>query len=184
MTRQLRCVEREGGEGGKERGREESEERRVHIGGVSTICLYLSLQIWDLRNMRSPVDSIRQDCGVNRLSVSHDERGLLAVPLDNRHIKLYDLTGSRVAHLPRRNRQVLYSVRLYFIGRGPTFAGGGGYAAVDCKKLHKLPLGLRSLLHAVDPLEPHISEPTIIRTTKLMIFIALWCASNRTYFSH
>ena len=74
--------------------------------------------------MRSPVDSIRQDCGVNRLSVSHDERGLLAVPLDNRHIKLYDLTGSRVAHLPRRNRQVLYSVKLHFIGHGPTFAGG------------------------------------------------------------
>ena len=38
-----------------------SEERRVHIGGVSTIRLFLSLQIWDLRNMRSPVDSIRQD---------------------------------------------------------------------------------------------------------------------------
>ena len=56
--------------------------------------------------MRSPVDSIRLDCGVNRLSVSHDDRGLLAVPLDNRHIKLYDLTGSRVANLPRRNRQV------------------------------------------------------------------------------
>ena len=66
----------------------------------------LVLQIWDLRNMRSPVDSIRLDCGVNRLSVSHDERGILAVPLDNRHIKLYDLTGSRVASVPRRNRQV------------------------------------------------------------------------------
>ena len=89
-----------------------SEERRVHIGGVSTIRLFLSLQIWDLRNMRSPVDSIRQDCGVNRLSVSHDERGLLAVPLDNRHIKLYDSTGSRVAHLPRRNRQVPYLLEM------------------------------------------------------------------------
>ena len=76
--------------------------------------------------MRSPVDSIRQDCGVNRLSVSHDERGLLAVPLDNRHIKLYDLTGSRVAHLPRIgiDRYYNYSVRLHFIGHGPTFAGG------------------------------------------------------------
>lgn len=73
-----------------------------------------TVKIWDLRNMRSPVDSIRLDCGVNRLAVSHDERGLLAVPLDNRHIKLYDLTGSRVAHLPRRNRQghrrMVYSV--------------------------------------------------------------------------
>ncbi len=73
----------------------------------------LSAQIWDLRNMRSPVDSIRLDCGVNRLSVSHDERGLLAIPLDNRHIKLYDLKGSRVASVPRRNRQVGGSIRMY-----------------------------------------------------------------------
>lgn len=57
--------------------------------------------------MRSPMDSLRLDCGVNRLSVSHDERGILAVPLDNRHIKLYDLTGNRLANLPRRNRQVI-----------------------------------------------------------------------------
>ena len=56
--------------------------------------------------MRSPVDSIRLDCGINRLSVSHDDRGIVAIPLDNRHIKLYDLKGSRVANLPRRNRQV------------------------------------------------------------------------------
>ena len=35
MTIQLRCVEREGGRGG-----EGSEERRVHIGGVSTIRLF------------------------------------------------------------------------------------------------------------------------------------------------
>ena len=65
---------------------------------------------------------------MNRLSVSHDERGLLAVPLDNRHIKLYDSTGSRVAHLPRRNRQV-YSVRLHNICGGPRCfprEGGGG----------------------------------------------------------
>ena len=132
--------EREGGRGGGREGeREGSEERRVHIGGVSTICPFLSLQIWDLRNMRSPVDSIRQDCGVNRLSVSHDERGLLAVPLDNRHIKLYDLTGSRVAHLPRRNRQVLYSVRLHFIGGGPTFAGEGVPTFFICNSgLHKV----------------------------------------------
>ena len=56
--------------------------------------------------MRSPVDTIRMDCGVNRLSVSHDDRALVAVPLDNRHIKIYDLSGNRVAHVPRRNHLV------------------------------------------------------------------------------
>ena len=56
--------------------------------------------------MRSPVDTIRMDCGINRLSVSHDERGMLAIPLDNRHIKIYDLSGNRVSHVPRRNHMV------------------------------------------------------------------------------
>lgn len=56
--------------------------------------------------MRSPLDSVRLDCGINRISVSHGNRPILAVPLDNRHVKLYDLTGTRLAHLPRRQRQV------------------------------------------------------------------------------
>ncbi|CAI8039990.1 WD repeat-containing protein 37 [Geodia barretti] len=64
-----------------------------------------SLKIWDLRNMRSPLDSVRLDCGINRISVSHGNRPILAVPLDNRHLKLYDLSGSRLAQLPRRQRQ-------------------------------------------------------------------------------
>ena len=66
-----------------------------------------SPQIWDLRNMRSPLDSARLDCGINRISVSHGNRPILAVPLDNRHLKLYDLTGTRLAHLPRIQRQVM-----------------------------------------------------------------------------
>lgn len=41
----------------------------------------------------------------HRISVSHD-RHVLALPLDNRHIRLYDLAGNRVAHLPHRNRMV------------------------------------------------------------------------------
>lgn len=63
-----------------------------------------TVKIWDLHNMRYPVASIRQDCGVNRISVSHDHH-VLAVPLDNRHIKLYDLGGNRLANLPHRNRK-------------------------------------------------------------------------------
>lgn len=73
----------------------------------NTCATYLyRVQIWDLRNMRSPLDSVRLDCGINRISVSHGDRPILAVPLDNRHVKLYDLTATRLAHLPRRQRQV------------------------------------------------------------------------------
>ena len=76
--------------------------------------------------MRCPVAAIRQDCGLNRcarrpcpsphpvtyfsctcvfairisVSFNHD---VLAVPQDNRHIRLYDLNGHRLAHLPHRN---------------------------------------------------------------------------------
>jgi WD40 repeat protein len=63
-----------------------------------------TIKIWDLHNMRYPVASIRLDCGVNRISVSHDQH-VLAVPLDNRHIRLYDLGGNRIANLPHRNRK-------------------------------------------------------------------------------
>ena len=34
---------------------------------------------------------------------------MLAVPLDNRHIRIYSLQGNRLAQLPRRNNQVCYS---------------------------------------------------------------------------
>ena len=52
---------------------------------------------------------------LSRLSVSHDDRHALAVPLDNSHIKLYDLAGNRLAHLPRRGGQVGFShVRIYW----------------------------------------------------------------------
>ncbi|KAL1501134.1 hypothetical protein ABEB36_006519 [Hypothenemus hampei] len=62
-----------------------------------------SVKVWDLRNMRSPVATIRVDSAVNRLSVSAN--GLIAIPHDNRHIRLYDLSGTRLARLPRSSRQ-------------------------------------------------------------------------------
>ena len=52
---------------------------------------------------------------LSRLSVSHDDRHALAVPLDNSHIKLYDLAGNRLAHLPRRGGQVGFRLaRIYW----------------------------------------------------------------------
>lgn len=62
-----------------------------------------SVKVWDLKNMRSPVATIRLDSPVNRLSVSSN--GTIAIPHDNRNIRLYDLNGQRLARLPRSSSQ-------------------------------------------------------------------------------
>ncbi len=56
-------------------------------------------RIWDLRNMRSPVATIQSDSAVNRLAVSAN--GLLAIPFDNRNVRIYDMSGQRAGRLPR-----------------------------------------------------------------------------------
>lgn len=63
-----------------------------------------SVKVWELRNIRSPLATIRADSAVNRLSVS--SIGIVAIPYDNRQIRLYDLSGQRLARLPRTSRQV------------------------------------------------------------------------------
>lgn len=63
-----------------------------------------TVKIWELRNMRSALTTIRTDSSVNRLAVSNN--GVIAIPHDNRHIRLFDLNGQRVARLPRTSRQV------------------------------------------------------------------------------
>ncbi|XP_057369866.1 WD repeat-containing protein 37-like isoform X1 [Daphnia carinata] len=59
-------------------------------------------KVWDLRNMRSPLASIRCESPVNKVSVSPSN--VIAVPLDNRNVLLFDLNGQRLARLPRSNR--------------------------------------------------------------------------------
>jgi WD40 repeat protein len=61
-------------------------------------------RIWDLRNMRTPVATIQSDSSVNRISVSQSS-GLIAIPFDNRNVRIYDLSGNRIARLPRSSRQ-------------------------------------------------------------------------------
>ena len=56
-------------------------------------------RIWDLRNMRSPVATIQSDSAVNRLAVSANN--LLAIPFDNRNVRIYDMSGQRAGRLPR-----------------------------------------------------------------------------------
>ncbi|XP_022088415.1 WD repeat-containing protein 37-like isoform X2 [Acanthaster planci] len=63
-----------------------------------------SAKVWDLKNMRTPIAMIRSDAGINRLSVSATNN-VIAIPHDNRHIRLYDLNGVRLARMPRNNRQ-------------------------------------------------------------------------------
>lgn len=63
-----------------------------------------SIKVWELRNIRSPLATIRADSAANRLSVS--STGIVAIPHDNRQIRLFDLTGQRLARLPRTSRQV------------------------------------------------------------------------------
>ncbi|KAM7360935.1 WD repeat domain 37 [Cochliomyia hominivorax] len=62
-----------------------------------------TVKVWELRNMRSALTTIRTDASVNRLAVSSG--GIIAIPHDNRQIRLFDLNGQRVARLPRTSRQ-------------------------------------------------------------------------------
>ncbi|XP_023121061.1 WD repeat-containing protein 37-like isoform X1 [Amphiprion ocellaris] len=62
-----------------------------------------TVKVWDLKNMRSPIATIRTDSAVNRLSVSANQR-IIALPHDNRQVRLFDMSGVRLARLPRSNR--------------------------------------------------------------------------------
>ncbi|KAG7200105.1 hypothetical protein KM043_000550 [Ampulex compressa] len=62
-----------------------------------------SVKVWELRNIRSPLATIRGDSAANRLAVSSS--GVVAIPHDNRQIRLFDLGGQRLARLPRTSRQ-------------------------------------------------------------------------------
>uniref|UniRef100_A0A673H4B8 WD repeat-containing protein 37 n=1 Tax=Sinocyclocheilus rhinocerous TaxID=307959 RepID=A0A673H4B8_9TELE len=69
-----------------------------------------TVKVWDLKNMRSPIATIRTDSAVNRISVSANQR-IIALPHDNRQVRLFDMNGVRLARLPRSNRQnVLWGV--------------------------------------------------------------------------
>ena len=57
--------------------------------------------------MRTAVASISSDSSVNKLSVSSNN--LIAVPYDNRNVRIFDLSGSRLARLPRSSHQVRFT---------------------------------------------------------------------------
>ncbi|CAK5038113.1 unnamed protein product [Meloidogyne enterolobii] len=59
-----------------------------------------TVKVWDLRNMRSPISAIRLNIAVNKISICN-LKNLLAIPLDNRNIYIYDMNGSRMTRIPR-----------------------------------------------------------------------------------
>lgn len=61
--------------------------------------------------MRSPLATIRSDSAVNRIAVS--AAGVIAIPHDNRQVRLFDLNGQRIVRLPRSSKQVIFS-NIYF----------------------------------------------------------------------
>lgn len=62
-----------------------------------------SIKVWDLKNLRSPTATIRLDSSVNRLSICTGSN-LIAVPQDNCHLRLYDLSGNRQGRLNKMSK--------------------------------------------------------------------------------
>lgn len=71
--------------------------------------------------MRSPVCTIHVNCGVNRLcaiqtnienNLVENETTYLCLPMDNRDIKVYSLSGERVARFPRNSSRGVGHKRL------------------------------------------------------------------------
>ena len=61
-----------------------------------------NVKIWDLRNMRSPLTTICVEAPINKLAVSQ-QHNVIAIPLDNRHVRIFDTNGNRVCRLPRNH---------------------------------------------------------------------------------
>lgn len=54
--------------------------------------------------MRSAIATVRLDSATNRLSISR--KNLVAIPHDNRNVRVYDLNSVRLSRLPRANGRV------------------------------------------------------------------------------
>jgi len=58
-----------------------------------------TVKVWDLRNMRAPLTNIQTDSQVNKVRINNT--GMVAVAQDNRHVVIYDISGAKIARLPR-----------------------------------------------------------------------------------
>jgi WD40 repeat protein len=62
-----------------------------------------TIKAWDLRNIRSPLFTIRTDSAVNRLAVSSNN--LIAIPNDNRSIRIFEINSQRICRLQKRSHR-------------------------------------------------------------------------------
>jgi len=60
-----------------------------------------TVKFWDMRNMHAPTLVLRHNSGVNKIGVSPNG-AVLAVPLDNRYLQLYKMSGHRMCRFSRR----------------------------------------------------------------------------------
>jgi hypothetical protein len=65
-------------------------------------------KIWDLRSMRAPLMTARLASSANRIAMS-PSTGVIAVPMDDSCIRLFDSAGARLARLPRRTHKVYHT---------------------------------------------------------------------------
>ncbi|KFD49752.1 hypothetical protein M513_09347 [Trichuris suis] len=65
-----------------------------------------SVKVWDFRNMRTALSTIRLDSSVNRIAISRTN-GIIAIPTDNRQVRLCDMAGSRITRLPSTSRRLV-----------------------------------------------------------------------------
>ena len=108
-------------------GHQRSVNSAIFVGDdkIATSSDDHTVKLWDLRVMRSPVTTINVNSGVNRLCVVQpvgSDQPLLALPLDNRDIKIYTLSGERLLRLPRAERS-------------SASAGGGGGGGAPHRRL-------------------------------------------------
>lgn len=58
-----------------------------------------TVKVWDIKNMRSPLTNIQFESPINKIGIS--QHNLMAIPLDNRNVRVYDANGTRLCRLPR-----------------------------------------------------------------------------------
>lgn len=94
-----------------------------------------SIKVWELRNMRSPITTIRADSGVNRFAIASN--GIIAVPHDNRQVMLYDMTGQRITRVPRtaRNVSIVFNMKLIMFNEN-VITVNFNHFLLDSKKHH------------------------------------------------
>jgi WD40 repeat protein len=82
-----------------------------------------TIKVWDTRNFKSPTLVIRLNAGVNRLALSPSGTAL-SVPLDNRYVELYSLSGHKMCRLSRREGHQKMATSSTWVGEQAVVTAG------------------------------------------------------------